>query len=140
MGALIGGWASGCTTGLISNSPISYGRLRRHAHERLDSLATHPPQHIADDELAFSTTSASLGTTIETLAKIEGRRRTIEDSFETAKNELGLDHNETRSWHGCPRHVSLVMLVFATKAAVRVHANAATPPKIIRRKMHQIPR
>ncbi|MDQ0390697.1 SRSO17 transposase [Labrys monachus] len=20
--------------------------------------------------------------------------------FETAKNELGLDHNETRSWHG----------------------------------------
>ena len=97
-------------------------------------------RNIADGELAFFTTWASLGTTIETLAKIEGRRRTIEDSFETAKNELGLDHNETRSWHGCPHHVSLVMLVFAMMAAIRVHANAATPPKIIRRKMHQIPR
>src|SRR5207302_10973342 len=32
-----------------------------------------------------------------------------EDSFETAKNEFGLDHNESRSWHGWHRHVSLVM-------------------------------
>jgi SRSO17 transposase len=26
---------------------------------------------------------------------------------------LGLDHNESRSWHGWHRHVSLVMLAFA---------------------------
>ena len=31
----------------------------------------------------------------------------IKDSFETAKNELGLDHNESRSWHVWHRHVSL---------------------------------
>jgi SRSO17 transposase len=30
-----------------------------------------------------------------------------------AKTELGLDHNETRSWHGWHRHVSLVMLALA---------------------------
>jgi len=47
------------------------------------------------------------GTSIATLVKVEGRRWAIEDSFETAKNELGLDHNETRSWHGWHRHVSL---------------------------------
>ena len=52
----------------------------------------------------------------------------IEDSFETAKNELGLDHNETRSWHGWHRHVSLVMLASAMLAAIRTRANA-TPPK-----------
>ena len=34
------------------------------------------------------------------------------DSFEAAKNELGLDHDETRSCHGWHRHVSLVMLAF----------------------------
>jgi hypothetical protein len=34
---------------------------------------------------------------METLVAVEGRRWAIEDSFETAKNELGLDHNETRS-------------------------------------------
>ena len=52
----------------------------------------------------------------------------IEDAFETAKNELGLDHNETRSWHGWHRHVSLVMMAFAMLAAIRHHANATSPP------------
>ena len=55
--------------------------------------------------------------------------RPTHHSFETAKNELGLDHNETRSWHGWHRHVSLVMLAFAMMAAIRHHANATTPPK-----------
>jgi SRSO17 transposase len=90
---------------------------------------------IVDGDLAFFTTWAPSGTTIEALAKIEGHRWAIEDSFETAKNELGLDHNETRSWHGWRRHVSLVMLAFAMMATIRVHANAsaASPPKKIRR-------
>jgi SRSO17 transposase len=92
---------------------------------------------IVDGDLAFFTTWAPSGTTIERLTKIEGRRWAIEDSFETAKNELGLDHNETRSWHGWRRHVSLVMLAFAMTATIRVHANgpAAPPPKKIRRAM-----
>jgi len=89
---------------------------------------------IADGDLAFFTTWAPSGTSIERLAKIEGLRWAIEDSFESAKNELGLDHNETRSWHGWRRHVSLVMLAFAMMAAIRAHANAvASPPKTIRR-------
>ena len=54
---------------------------------------------IVDGDLAFFTTWAPHGTTIERLTKIEGHRWAIEDSFETTKNELGLDHNETRSWH-----------------------------------------
>jgi SRSO17 transposase len=56
-------------------------------------------------------------------------RWAIEDSFETAKNEFGLDHNETRSWHGWHRHVSLVMLTFAMMAVIRQHANAVVLPK-----------
>ncbi len=89
---------------------------------------------IVDGDLAFFTTWAPRGTTIERLAKIEGHRWAIEDSFETTKNELGLDHNETRSWHGWRRHVPLVMLAFAMMAAIRVHANTMTPPpKTMRR-------
>jgi SRSO17 transposase len=86
-------------------------------------------RNIADGDLAFFTTWAPAGTSIETLVKVEGRRWAIEDSFETAKNELGLDHNETRSWHGWHRHVALVMLAFAMTAAIRHHANVPTPPK-----------
>ncbi len=76
---------------------------------------------------------------MEILVAVEGRRWAIEDSFETAKNELGLDHNETRSWHGWHRHVSLVMLAFAMLAfamlafamlaAIRRQTNTPTPPK-----------
>src|SRR5690349_3140433 len=86
---------------------------------------------IADGECAYFTTWCPAGTTTETLVKIEGHRWAIEDGFETAKTELGLDHNETRSWHGWHRHVSLVMLAFAMLAAIRRRANAAAPPKTL---------
>jgi SRSO17 transposase len=85
---------------------------------------------IADGELAYFTTWCPAGTGIAMLVKVEGHRWAIEDAFETAKTELGLDHNETRSWHGWHRHVSLVMLAFAMLAAIQYRANAPAPPKI----------
>jgi SRSO17 transposase len=85
---------------------------------------------LLDGERAYFTSWCPAGTGIETLVRVEGRRWAIEDAFETAKNELGLDHNETRSWHGWHRHVSLVTLAFAMLAVIRHRANASTPPKI----------
>jgi SRSO17 transposase len=104
---------------------------------------------ISDESLAFFTTWCPAGTAIGTLVAVEGARGAIEDGFETAKTELGLEHNETRSprappgarpcgdgagaccagWHGWHRHVSLVMLAFAMLAAVRRRANDMPPPK-----------
>lgn len=49
-----------------------------------------------------------------------------------AHTQLGLDHNETRSWHGWHRHVSLVMMAFALLAVIRHHANAPPPKSRIR--------
>ena len=89
-------------------------------------------RHIVDGAMAFFSTWCPAGTAIETLVRIEGQRWTIEDSFEAAKNELGLDHNETRSWHGWHRHVTLVMLAFAMMAVIRHRANIAAPPKTMR--------
>jgi SRSO17 transposase len=93
-------------------------------------------RHRADGELAYFSTWCPASTTIEALVAVEGQRWSIEDAFETAKNELGLDHNETRSWHGWHRHVSLVMLAFAVLAVTRHQANAAaeqTPPRMSRK-------
>jgi SRSO17 transposase len=84
---------------------------------------------LANGQLAFFSTWCPAGTPIATLVSVEGRRWAIEDAFETAKTELGLAHNETRSWHGWHRHVSLVMLAFAMMAVVRHHANQRPPPK-----------
>ena len=92
-------------------------------------------RHRADGELAYFSTWCPAGTPIDTLVAVEGRRWSIEDAFETAKTELGLDHNETRSWHGWHRHVSLVLLAFAVLAVTRCQANVAaeqTPPRMSR--------
>ena len=86
-------------------------------------------RNIANGDLAYFTTWCPAGTSIKTLVSVEGHRWAIEDSFETAKNEFGLDHNETRSWHGWHRHVSLVMLAFAMMAAIQHQANKPAPKK-----------
>jgi SRSO17 transposase len=90
-------------------------------------------RNIADGDLAFFSTWCPKGTPMQKLVLVEGHRWTIEDSFETAKNELGLDHNESRSWHGWHRHVSLVMLAFAMMAIIRHRANAVPLKKTLPR-------
>ena len=90
-------------------------------------------RNIAGGDLAFFSTWCPNGTPMKKLVSVEGHRWAIEDSFETAKNELGLDHNETRSWQGWHRHVSLVMLAFAIMAAIRHRANAAPLKKTLPR-------
>jgi SRSO17 transposase len=48
---------------------------------------------IGDGECAYFTTWCPAGTPMETLVAVEGHRWAVEDGFETAKGELGLDHN-----------------------------------------------
>jgi SRSO17 transposase len=86
-------------------------------------------RNTSDGDLAFITTWCLDGTGIQTLVSVKGHRRAIEDSFETAKNELGPDHNETRSCHGWHHHASLVMLAFAIMAVIRCRTNDVTPPQ-----------
>src|SRR4051794_19052545 len=83
---------------------------------------------LSDGKMAFFTTWCPTGTPLEVLVEVEGRRGAIEDAFETAKTELGLAHNETRSWHGWHRHVSLVMLAFALLMVIR-HKADTSPQK-----------
>lgn len=93
--------------------------------------ANHASSH------AYFTTGCPKGTDITELVAVEGRRWAIEDAFETAKTELGLTHNETRSWHGWHRQVSLVMLAFALLAVVRHKADSLLePPKTPPRARH----
>jgi SRSO17 transposase len=86
-------------------------------------------RNIFDQDLAFFSTWCPAGTDIATLVRVEGQRWAIEDAFETAKTELGLTHNETRSWHGWHRHVSLVMLALAMMTVVRQRANRLHSPQ-----------
>ena len=65
------------------------------------------------EALAFYFAYAPEGTSLAELAGAAGLRWTIEECFLRAKDDLGLDHCETRSWHGWHRHISLVMATAA---------------------------
>ena len=62
------------------------------------------------------------GTTINDLVKVAGTRWAIEDLFELAKGDCGLDEYEVRSWIGWHRHITLSLWALATLAVIRRRA------------------
>lgn len=63
--------------------------------------------------LSFYLVFAPADATLMELAGAAGLRWTIEEFFQRAKDDLGLDHCEARSWHGWHRHMTLVMAAAA---------------------------
>ena len=63
--------------------------------------------------LAYYFVHAPKGTSFAEIAGAAGLRWTIEECFLRAKDDLGLDHCEARSWHGWHRHMTLVMAAAA---------------------------
>ncbi|MFV0332839.1 MAG: IS701 family transposase [Tropicimonas sp.] len=63
--------------------------------------------------------------TLADLAAAAGLRWTIEECFLRAKDDLGLDHCEARSWHGWHRHMSLVMAAAAFLARIAANQRRA---------------
>jgi SRSO17 transposase len=65
------------------------------------------------EERAYYLVFSRTGTGLSELAGAAGLRWTIEECFQRAKEELGLDHCEARSWHGWHRHMTLCMAAAA---------------------------
>jgi SRSO17 transposase len=73
---------------------------------------------------------APAGTTLDAVVQVAGRRWTIEQCFEEAKGEVGLDQYEVRSWPGWYRHITLAMWAYALLTGLRAaHLPAALPVK-----------
>jgi SRSO17 transposase len=70
--------------------------------------------------VVFAPQDASL----EAVVRVAGSRWTIESGFEAAKEEVGLDHYEVRSWTGWYRHITLAMWALAFLAVLRAGALA----------------
>jgi hypothetical protein len=79
------------------------------------------------DDVAYYVVFGPADTSLATLARVAGLRWTVEECFEVAKQEVGLDDYEVRSWHGWYRHITLAMLALAFLVAMRVKLNAAPP-------------
>ena len=57
-------------------------------------------------ELAFYVCFGPADTTLEELVRVAGTRWAIEECFEEAKGEVGLDQYEVRRWDGWYRHIT----------------------------------
>ncbi|MFE7935090.1 IS701 family transposase [Streptomyces sp. NPDC057456] len=69
------------------------------------------------DEIAYYLAYAPLQVTVQELVRVAGARWAIEECFQAAKNECGLDQYEVRRYVGWYRHVTLAMLAHAFLAA-----------------------
>jgi SRSO17 transposase len=76
----------------------------------------------ADGELAFYACSAPASTSLVGLVRVAGVRWAIEEGFQQAKTEVGLDHYEVRRWPGWYRHSTLALLAHALLVVTRTKA------------------
>ena len=80
-------------------------------------------------EHAYYVVFAPAGTPLAELVRVAGGRWTIETAFEAAKQEVGLDEYEVRSWDGWHRHITLSMLALAFLAVTRSEAHRDSEKK-----------
>jgi len=77
------------------------------------------PEPGEDRELAFYRCAGPAATPIPELIRVAAARWAIEECFQTAKNEAGLDHYQVRGYRAWYAHVTLAMLAAAYLAATR---------------------
>jgi SRSO17 transposase len=77
------------------------------------------------DELAYYFVFGPANSTLEQVVQVAGTRWQVEQAFELAKGEVGLDEYEVRTWVGWYRHITLAMFALAYLTVVRLHAQRA---------------
>ena len=74
------------------------------------------------EELAYYVCFGPGEATLEELVQVAGTRWAIEEGFEEAKGEVGLDQYEVRRWVAWYRHITLVLLAHAFLVVTRAQS------------------
>jgi SRSO17 transposase len=82
-------------------------------------------------EIAYYLCYGKRGTRLRELVRVAGARWAVEESFQTAKNEVGLDNYQVRRYDAWYAHITLSMLAaaFLTVTRAREAAKGATLPR-----------
>jgi SRSO17 transposase len=70
-------------------------------------------------DIAYYVCYAPARTPLKTLARVAGRRWPVEECFQQAKNETGLDQYQVRDWRAWYAHITLSMAAHALLAITR---------------------
>ena len=132
-----------CQQGLGSKGPRLYSWL-------LIDIASTLPGHEwmmvrrndSTGELAYYRCWSPRPVPLTTLVRVAGRRWTIEESFQAAKGQAGLDEHQVRTWTSWRRWVILSMLAMAFLAvtAANERDGTPTPPGLIPFTLNEIRR
>jgi SRSO17 transposase len=76
-------------------------------------------RRLSDGELAFYACFGPARTTLAELVGVAGMRWAVEECFQAAKDQVGLDHYQVRRYDAWYRHVTLVLVAQGFLAAVR---------------------
>jgi SRSO17 transposase len=123
------------SAGAGAHGPREYGWARvavRPGWERGRGHWLLARRSLADpQEISYYACSGPRRSTTADLAWAAGSRWHIEECFQQAKNEVGLDHYQVRTWRAWHAHVTLSMLALAWLAASRALAvKGASAPAI----------
>jgi hypothetical protein len=78
-------------------------------------------------------------TSLEEMVEASSTQWTVEQCFEEAKEEVGLDEYEVRSWQGWYRHMTLSMLALAFFTALRANGEKDALKKSLRHQSQKPP-
>jgi SRSO17 transposase len=78
-------------------------------------------------EYRYHLSNAAEDATLQVLVHVANSRHWVEDSFQRAKGETGLDHYEVRSWLGWHHHITLSLLALWFLALEQKRYNKNTP-------------
>ena len=71
-------------------------------------------------------------TALSELVRVAGRRWTIEEAFEQAKGEVGLDEYEVRRYDAWARHITLALLAHAALEVTRARLDQPALPAVLK--------
>lgn len=77
---------------------------------------------LSDGERAYHLCHAPATTSLTELVRVAGARWAIEETFQTSKGEVGLDHYQVRRYDGWYRHITLAMFAHAFLTVTRAAA------------------
>ena len=83
----------------------------------------------ADGELAFYACYASATTSLVGLVRVAGIRWAIEECFQAAKDQVGLDHYQVRRFDAWYRHITLALLAHAFLTVTRAQVTTSPAAK-----------
>src|SRR3569833_137292 len=102
--------------------PIRIGWARGRGHWLLARRSISEPAQIA-----YFVCSGPRRSTLADLAWIAGARWRIEECFQQAKNDAGLDHYQVRTWRAWYAHITMSLLAHAWLAVSRARAAKGEP-------------